>query len=105
MLDRTLEAATGLDVTVLYATTVAPFDADGLAREAADAEPVIAVAPFLEGTLAPAVTAALSHRSARYTWMGVPPTVLRDYGTPVDHDRAHGLDAAGIRARLVAALG
>jgi transketolase len=105
MLDRTLEAAEGLDATVLYVTTVAPFDADGLAREAADAAPVIAVAPFLEGTLAPAVTAGLAHRAARFTWVGIPPTVLRDYGTPADHDRARGLDAAGIRARLVAALG
>lgn len=105
MLDRVLEAANGFDATVLYATTVAPFDADGLAREAADAEPVIAVAPFLEGTLAPAVTAGLRHRPARFTWVGVPPTVLRDYGAPADHDRAHGLDAVGIRARLVAALG
>lgn len=104
MLDRTLEAADGLDVTVLYATTVAPFDADGLARESADAEPVIAVEPFLEGTLAPAVTTALAHRPARFTWVGVPPTVLRDYGTPADHDRARGLDTAGVRARLAAAL-
>jgi transketolase len=104
MLDRTLEAAEGLDLTVLYATTVAPFDADGLAREAADADPVIVAAPFLEGTLAPAVTAALAHRAARFTWVGVPPTVLRDYGSPADHDRARGLDAPGIRARLAAAL-
>lgn len=104
MLDRTLEAVAGQDVTVLYATSVAPFDADGLAREAAGAEPVIAVAPFLEGTLAPAVTAALAHRAARFTWIGVPPTILRAYGTPADHDRERGLDAAGIRERIRRAL-
>ena len=34
MLDRVLEATADMDVTVLYATTVAPFDADTLAREA-----------------------------------------------------------------------
>ncbi len=36
MLDRTLAAVEGLDVTVLYVTSVAPFDAEGLARESAD---------------------------------------------------------------------
>jgi transketolase len=105
MLDRTLEAAADLDVTVLYVTSVAPFDADGLAREAADAPAVIAVMPFLEGTLAPAVTDALGHRAVRYTWIGVEPTVIRDYGTPADHDRARGLDVAGIRERIRRALG
>ena len=36
MLSRTLEAATGLDVTVAYATSVVPFDAPGLAAIAGD---------------------------------------------------------------------
>ena len=60
MLDRTLAAVEGMDVTVLYVTSVAPFDADGLAREAADALEVISVTPFLEGTLTPTLTYALA---------------------------------------------
>ncbi len=104
MLDRTLEAVDGMDVTVLYATSMAPFDTDGLAREMADADEVIAVTPFLEGAIAPAITSALSHRAARFAWIGVPPTILREYGTPADHDRARGLDAQGIRARVAAFL-
>ena len=56
MLDRTLAAVEGMDVTVLYVTTVSPFDADGLAREVADGPDVISVTPFLEGTLTPMLT-------------------------------------------------
>jgi transketolase len=46
MLERTLAATEGLDLTVLYAMSVEPFDADGLAREAADADDL--AAPDLE---------------------------------------------------------
>ena len=87
---------------MLYVTSVAPFDADGLAREVADAPDVIAVTPFLEGTLTPMLTAALADRPSRFTSIGVGGDVLREYGTVVDHDRARGLDepasASGSRA-------
>jgi len=104
MLDRTLAAAEGLDATVLYCTSVEPFDADGLAREAAAADLVVAVEPFHEGTTAPALTRALGHRPMRFASIGVTNTVLRDYGTVDDHDRVRGLDAAGIRERLARVL-
>lgn len=100
MLGRTLAAVEGMDVTVLYVTTVGPFDADGLVREAADAPEVIDVSPFLEGTLAPALTAAFAHRPARFASIGVSRDPLRAYGTPADHDRERGLDAEGIRRRI-----
>jgi transketolase len=100
MLDRTLAAIDGLDVTVLYVTTVSPFDVNGLAREAADAAEVIVVTPFLEGTLMPLLAPALAHRPSRFQSIGVGRDVLREYGTPQDHDQARGLDTAGIRERI-----
>ena len=105
MLDRTLAAVEGLDVTVLYVTTVSPFDADGLAREVADAAEVICVTPFLEGTMAPMLAEALADRPSRFASIGVGRDVLREYGTPQDHDRARGLDTAGIRERVARFLG
>jgi transketolase len=105
MLDRTLAAVEGLDVTVLYVTTVSPFDANGLAREVADAPEVISVTPFLEGTLTPLLAQALAHRPSRLLSIGVGREVLREYGTLQDHDRARGLDAAGIRERIAGFLG
>ena len=105
MLDRTIAAVDGLDVTVLYVTTVSPFDADGLAREAAAAPEVITVAPFLEGTMAPLVAPALAHRPSRFASIGIGHDVLREYGTPQDHDRARGLDTNGIRERIALFLG
>ena len=89
-----------MDVTVLYVTSVAPFDADGLAREVADGPDVISVTPFLEGTLTPMLTSALANRPTRFTSIGVGNDVLREYGTVGDHDRARGLDEHGIRERI-----
>lgn len=99
MLDRTLDALAGIDATVLYATTVLPLDAATLSAESAPAPEVLVVEPFAAGTLAAQVTAALSHRPIRLASHGVPRRVFSRYGTIADHDRAHGLDPAGIRER------
>jgi transketolase len=104
MLDPVLAATADLEVTVLYAATVRPFDTATLL--AALTEPdVILVEPYLEGTSARCVTDALTGRPHRLLCLGVPRTELRRYGTPEDHDRAYGLDPAGIRRRLDAFLG
>ena len=61
---------------------------------------MIAVTPFLEGTITPMLTTALVARDARFTSIGVGRDVLRAYGTVHDHDHARGLDEQGIRERI-----
>jgi transketolase len=100
MLDRVLEATGDLDLTVLYATTVWPLDAGTLAREAAHAPDVIVVEPFYAGTLAAPVTEALADRASRIRSIGIPRRIPREYGTPAQHDREFGLDAAGVGRQI-----
>ncbi len=100
MLDRTLEASGGLDVTVAYATSLRPFDADGLAAIAGDRSLVVTVEPFYEGSAAPVLTEALRHVPSRFVSIGVPRAFIHGYGTPGDLDHDLGLDAQAIRARL-----
>jgi transketolase len=95
MLDPVLDAVADLDVSVVYATTVRPFDQAGLRALGSDA--VVLVEPYLAGTSAPLVSAALTDRPHRLLSLGVPRVELRRYGTPADHSRLYGLDAAGIR--------
>jgi len=104
MLDPVLEAVQGLDVTVLYTATVRPFDAAGL-RAAMVGSDVALVEPYLEGTSAAALAAALDDRPHRLFSIGVPLREHRRYGRPDQHDRAYGLDAAGLRERIIAWLG
>jgi transketolase len=95
MLDRVLEATAEMDVTVLYATTVMPFDSWTL-RETGATE-VVLVEPYLLGTSAAEVSGALHDRPHRLLSLGVRNMELRHYGSPGEHIEAHGLDAAGLR--------
>ncbi|MFJ4846533.1 transketolase family protein [Streptomyces sp. NPDC088733] len=102
LLDATLEAVAGLDVTVLYASTVRPFDAAGLraAAGAAERADVVLVEPYLTGTSAPFANDALMDLPHRVLALGTAREELRRYGTSREHARAHGLDAAGLRRRI-----
>jgi transketolase len=103
-LDATLAATEGLDVTVLYAVTVRPFDAAGLVATL-DAPDVVLVEPYLAGTSVREVADALRHVPHRALGLGVARGEVRHYGEPAEHDAAHGLDAAGIRTSVGAFLG
>jgi len=99
MLDRTLEATTDLDVTILYAATVRPFDSDTLRTELR-APAVILVEPYLQGTSAMWVSEALRDTPHRLLSIGVRRMEHRHYGTPEQHDEAHCLDALSLRHRI-----
>lgn len=102
-LDATLEAIAGLDVTVLYATTVRPLD-EGTLRQFT-ATDVIVVEPYLEGTTATDISKALQDRPHRLLSIGVKRKELRNYGSISDHNQAHALDADDIRNRIEKFLG
>lgn len=97
-LDQVLEATSTLDVTVLYANTVRPFDHAALRAAVAAATPnVVLVEPYLVGTSAHEVSAALVDVPHRVHSLGVCRDIeVRAYGTAPEHDAVHGLDAAGI---------
>jgi len=103
-LDAALAATGGMDLSVLYAATVRPFDAATLLATL-ETPDVVLIEPYLEGTSARCVSAALAHRHHRLLCLGVARRELRRYGTPADHDRAHGLDPVGLRRSLEAFVG
>jgi transketolase len=96
----TLEATADLDVSVAYLATVRPFDREGLCAALGDGTDVVLVEPYLAGTSAAEVAAALLDRPHRLLALGVPNAEFRHYGTGEEHRRAHDLDAVGIRAPL-----
>ena len=101
MLDTVLAATEGLDVTVLYATTVRPFDADALRAATRTAgTDVVLVEPYLAGTSTTAANDALADVPHRVLGLGVGRAELRRYGTIAEHLTAHGLDARTLRERI-----
>lgn len=101
----TLAATADLDVDLAYLTTVRPFPRIELRTALAGRDEVALVEPYLAGTSAAEVGAALADRRHRVLAIGIENPELRRYGTPGEHRAAHGLDARGIRARLERFLG
>jgi transketolase len=99
VLDEVLDATADRDVTVLYAHSVRPFDTATF-RAVLTVPDVVLVEPWLAGTSARVVSDALRDVPHRLLSLGTRRMELRHYGTPAEHQRAHGLDAAGIRRSL-----
>ncbi|SLM62725.1 MULTISPECIES: transketolase family protein [Dickeya] len=97
--DRVLEATEDLDITVLYAPVISPFDSATL-RNTLSVPDIAIVEPYLEGTTSHAISEALSDVSHRVLSIGVKRKELRQFGTPEEHIKAHGLDIHGLRERL-----
>ncbi|MFF8914268.1 transketolase family protein [Streptomyces sp. NPDC015032] len=102
MLDNVLAATEGLDVTVLYATTVRPFDWAGLRKAVGrqGSADVVIVEPYLAGTSTAVANDALAEQPHRVLGLGVGRAELRRYGQMDEHLAAHGLDPRGLRERI-----
>lgn len=98
-----LEATQDLDVTVLYYTTVAPFDGKTL-RENCKRAKIVLVEPYYAGVLVPDICLALGHTSVIIESIGVPHKFLTDYGYAERHDESIGFTAKDIRARVEEAI-
>ena len=99
-----LDATSDLDATVLYASTIRPFDAETL-REVLASPAVVLVEPYLAGTSAGEVSAALVDVPHRLLALGVARREHRRYGSSSEHDEAYGLDSAGIHRSISDFLG
>ncbi len=104
MLQPALDATAGMDLTILHAVTVRPWDGATL-RQMAQGTEIVLIEPYLAGTSTAEVAAALLDRPHRTLAIGVPHGDLRRYGTRQEHHAAHGLDAAGIRRKIIRFLG
>ncbi|MFF2066691.1 transketolase family protein [Streptomyces sp. NPDC058200] len=102
MLDNVLAATEGLDTTVLYATTVRPFDGAALRRAVTgrDTADVVIVEPYLAGTSTAAANNALAATPHRVLGLGVGRRELRRYGEMDEHLVAQGLDPRSLHERI-----
>jgi transketolase len=99
MLERVIKACEALDVTILYFTTVHPFDSKIL-RDNNNSGKIAIVEPYYEGTTSYFILRAMQGRSAIIENIGVPRFFLTDYGTEEEHDKKLLLDVNSIASRL-----
>lgn len=98
-LDATLDACSQLDVTVLYYTTLAPFDYETLRNNFVGGKVFVSSALY-QGSLSARIGEALGTEGFRIAGAEVPLEVLRTYGTKAEKDAALKLDARGIYERV-----
>jgi len=101
LLSAVVEATNDLDVTVLYYSTVVPFDGSTL-RQHSDSGKVVLIEPFYSA-LSNMVMSAVNRSVILYK-IGVPFRFLKNYGSVAEHNTFYGLTSKGVRARLEAIL-
>jgi transketolase len=99
LLKPVLEACKDLDVTILYYTTVVPFDHETMKRNC-PSKRVLLCEPYYHGALTSDITKALYPKPVLIDHAGVPHRFLRDYGHAHEHDEYIGVTAKGIREKL-----
>lgn len=98
MLDRVVAACTDLDVTILYYTTISPFDAELV--QVNYHSKIVVCEPYYSGALSHDIMMSLAPRPATLLSIGVPRQFLRKYGSIDEHNKYLGLDATSIRDQI-----
>jgi transketolase len=89
-----------LDITLIYYSTLAPFDSDTLRKNITDNNKVLLIEPFYSGTMFRDVINACSPLSISIESIGVPRQFLTKYGTAEEHDSFVGLSEATISKKI-----
>lgn len=98
MLNNVLEATKDLDVTILYYTSINPFDCELLLNNFN--EKIILVEPYYEGGLNYKINKTLKGFKYELVNIGVPHKFLTNYGTKLEHDINLSLNVDGIKKTI-----
>lgn len=98
ILETVLKATIDMNVTILYYTTINPFD-DELLKSHFN-ENIIICEPFYEGSINYKVTKALEGYKYKLKNIGVPHVFLSNYGKKIQHDENLNLDIEGIKNQI-----
>ncbi len=99
MLDSVIEACEGLDVSILYCTTVKPFDSSYISNNHNDK--TVIVEPYYSGPILTNIEKKLGGLCGSYMNIGVPDDFIRKYGSKEEIDTFIGLDSASIRKKII----
>lgn len=99
MLDRVMQAAEGFDVTVLYYTTLEPFDFQTL-KENTKKKKILLCEPYYYGALTSEIVDAFEGSFVLIRYAGIPHKTISSYGSVDEIDADLGLDVNGIKRKI-----
>lgn len=103
MLDEVMKVCQDNDVTVLYYTTLEPFDQKTLAENCPSGK-ILVVEPEYEGTLLYDIYKSLPHRSLQIEHVAFPREIFRNYGSYEEKMKYYGLTEAAIKEKLMSLI-
>ena len=98
MLKSVYEAVKDLDVTLLYYSTIVPFDSSTLKKYFIDN--IIVCEPFYEGSTNYIINKSLEGLSYKLSNIGVPKEFILNYGKKHQIDELLGLDTKSIKIKI-----
>lgn len=106
MLSKVMQACAGLDVSIVYYTSIAPFDGEVLKQLINPTGRIVVCEPYYsEGGLAVNILQVLEGEKIAIKTIGVPSVFSTNYGTAKEHDTHHGLDVESMRKTIHQFLG
>jgi transketolase len=99
LLSKTLQALEGIDVNVIYYTTLQPFDFDSIRQMLKDNKKLLIVEPFYQNTLALVLAQHELLNEVNLISIGIPRKFIEKYGVASDHDEVFGFTSPNIRKR------
>jgi len=101
MLSAVMEAAADLDVTVLYYTTVRPFDRETLLHNL-PTNKILLCEPYYTGALTTEIVMTCHDKPVHLDFVGMSYEVPKTYGTVQENLAVFGMDAKSIREKILA---
>jgi len=99
ILSRVIEACQKEDVTILYYTTITPFDSETLKKNCPSGK-ILLCEPYYSGALAWDVMNTFSGKPITLEFAGMPHEFLSHYGKDSEHDEYLGMTPKGIYKHL-----
>ena len=99
LLDMVLEATKEIDVTVIYYTSIVPFDSEVLKKYSSSGK-ILVCEPFYTGGLLEDITLALPGDRLLIEEIGIPHVFPSHYGYTRDHYSDFGITIEGIRNKV-----
>ena len=100
MLPAVMEAAADLDVTILYYTTVRPFDRKTLLQNL-PTNKILLCEPYYTGALTTEIVMTCRDNPVRLDFVGMSCEVPKTYGTVQENLTVFGMDAKSIREKIL----
>lgn len=100
VLDQVKAAVADLDVTLLYYTTVAPFDFETLKNNVSGNVRILLIEPFYSGSITHDILKAFYPKFVLFDNVSIPVEFLTNYGKAEEHDLALGITKENILGKL-----